>query len=111
MSNSPKRQDRPDDVDLNLDSLEREGAPKPYTFVLGGRRWTTRDPLEMDWQEVMALNENSPADMVKALVTEPEEFLQLKLPTWKLDRLAVAMRDRYFGQLGDLGNGPASTES
>lgn len=89
-------QDKPT-VSLNLDALERENAPKPFSVVLGGKRMVLLDAQEVDYRDLLALMTN-PQDFFR-LVVDPQHRQHVedtKLPAWKLNRLVEA----YLGHYG-----------
>jgi hypothetical protein len=63
------------DVVLDLDTLERENAPLPFTFRHAGRRYMLRDPQDVDYQE---------------------EFFAASMASWKMK----ALMDRYQQHYG-----------
>lgn len=88
--------DKPPRVSVNLDTLEREGAPDPFCFVHGGHPYVTIDAMEIDWQELAAGLENA-YTLLKVILT-PEESRRLlasKMPTWKIRRLTEEYRQHY----------------
>ena len=91
-------------VALDLDSLERENAPKPFTIRLGGRKVTLIDLRDLDWQEAAALSPDRPFQFVEAVVAEEDQefFLSQKISLWKMENFASAYRTHYG--LGDEGN-------
>lgn len=95
--------DKPN-VDLNLDTLEREGAPEPFAFVLGGDRFVCEDPQELDYRDFSQIDESDLEGQFKMLLPKDHaKFFKHKLQLWKQMRL---MRDivNHYG----LGEGVAS---
>jgi hypothetical protein len=45
--------DKPIPPALNLDTLDVEGAPDPFVFVLDGKRFEVGDLEGHDWQDLM----------------------------------------------------------
>lgn len=81
---------------LDLDTMEREGAPGPFDFVLGGRRYLLTDPQEVDWQDLLAGMHNP--HMFFRLVLPPDDhrtFFETKLPSWKMNALMQRYQDHY----------------
>lgn len=84
------------DVALDLDTLERESRPGPFTFQHAGRRWMLSDPQEMDWKKVVLalsdygyfLRQVLPADDVEA-------FLAAEMPVWKIRILMQRFQEHY----------------
>lgn len=95
---TPKKINDHPEVHFNLDTLERENEREPYAFVLGGRRWTTLDPQEMDWQDLAALDVRDFGDNFRVLLGAEAyaEFRQVKhVPQWKIERLNDAVMKHY----------------
>jgi hypothetical protein len=91
------RSDKPAPVALNLDTLDREARPGPFSVVLGGKPYVFLDPEDIDWRDLLhALKDPSvffnlmlPADKSKAWAAN-------KLPGWKLN----ALMDNYIQHYG-----------
>jgi hypothetical protein len=90
---------------LDLDALEWEGEerPGPYPFHLGGEQFFIKDPIDLDWQGVLSVD---PRDQIRALrVWMGEEdflrFYKLKLPLWKINRLAKDVIAHFNLQVPD----------
>ncbi len=100
--------DKPADVSLNLDKLEREGGePEPFVVVLGGERFVFANLDDEDWQLVADIDEDDPRDALRLLLGERyEKFAEHKLPLWKLRHLLDAWREHTTGT--DAGNAVAS---
>ena len=103
--------DKPHDVTLNLDALEREGGdPEPFVFVLGGVRFVCRDIEDEDWQVLTDLDEDDPKDTFKLLLGKDyEKFSKQQLPLWKLKALLKSWRE-HTGAL-ELGEGSGLSTS
>ena len=73
-------------VAVNLDELEREGKA-PFAFVHAGQRVEMKDPRELDFKDLMAIEH--PANFLKyALTDEAKKLLgETEMPGWKFDRL------------------------
>lgn len=83
-------------VALDLDKLEREGAPVPFDFTLEGRRYLMSDPKEVDWQDLLAAMSNP--HMFFRLVLPPEDhqpFFETRLASWKMNKLMQRYQDHY----------------
>lgn len=83
-------------VALDLDKMEREGAPGPFDFTLEGRRYIMSDPQEVDWQDLLSAMQNPV--MFFRLVLPPDDqraFFQTRLPSWKMNKLMTAYQDHY----------------
>ena len=101
-------QDQIAPVALNLDELEREGAPGDFAVVLGGKRLVMSDAQEVPWQDLMVAMQD-PHAFFRLVVPEDDQdrFFQADLPVWKMRRLMDAYTDHYG--LTDLGNPAASS--
>ncbi|MER7167029.1 hypothetical protein ABT336_13305 [Micromonospora sp. NPDC000207] len=93
-----------EDVALNLDDLEREGAVKPFTFLHQGRVYTIPDPQEMDWQKQLRAMGDPVYFLQHSLSPEDAEaFFNAEMPSWKLDAVMSGFQ-KHFGlpSLGEL---------
>lgn len=80
------------DVVLDLDTLERENAPLPFTFRHGGRRYMLRDPQDVDWQELLLAIDNSYQFFHSVLPADDQkEFFKSPMASWKMK----ALMERY----------------
>ena len=107
----PATSDKPANVSINLDTLEREGGePEPFVFVLGGDRFVCADIEGEDWKALMDISEDDPKETFTLLLGKDyEKFAKHKLPLWKLKALMKAWRD-HTGAL-DMGDPLASSTS
>lgn len=81
---------------LDLDALEREGAPGPFDFTLEGRRYIMSDPKEVDWQDLLAAMQNPVMFFRLVLPTDDQhEFFKTRLPAWKMNRLMESYQNHY----------------
>lgn len=82
---------------LNLDTMEREGTPDLFWFVLNGRRYTLKDPQGIDWKALVSAMRN-PVLFFKS-VTESDgdyrEFMAQDLPVWKLNAVMKGYYTHY----------------
>jgi hypothetical protein len=93
---------------LDLDALEREGTPGPFTVKLAGRPWKLADPQELDWKQLDQLGTVSAEMDLRMLLGEQfAEFRKLSLPGWKFEKLMEAWRTHYG--LGSQGEADASS--
>lgn len=81
---------------LNLDTLEREGAPTPFDFTLAGKRYLMSDPKDIDWQDLIAAM-SSPHMFFRLVLPaeDRQEFFEQRLPAWKLNILMQRYQDHY----------------
>jgi hypothetical protein len=96
MAQRATRSDTPAPISLNLDSLEREGAPGPFVVVLGGDRYTFLDAQEIDWQDLQAAL-GDPRTFLRLVLPEGQgaKFLSLKVATHKIRRLIDNYREHF----------------
>lgn len=84
-------------VAMDLDSLEREGAPaRPFDFQLAKRRYLMADPKEVDWQDLIAAISN-PIMFFRLVLPADDRtaFFTTKLPSWKMEKLINAYLEHY----------------
>lgn len=88
---------------LDLDALEREGAPGLFDFTLDGRRYIMSDPQEVDWQDLMAAM-SSPTMFFRLVLPADDQttFFTTRLPAWKMRKLMESYQNHYG--LPNLGN-------
>lgn len=93
-------------VHLNLDTLEREDKPDPFSFVLGGERFECKDPKELDYRAFRDMND--PEGQFKLLLppNKFESFKKHTLTLWKQQRLVNTALEHYG--LGDTSASPGS---
>ena len=93
-------------LDLDLDSVEREYprtkvAPKPYIVKWAGKVIQMIDPAELDWQDVIDVDDG-PSLLKVAIRDEDKEHVETApLPAWKL-QLVFEGYMKHFG-LGEPG--------
>lgn len=95
-------------INLDLDTLEKEKdeVKEPFVFVVDGREITMVDAADIDWQDLMQI-ENPVQFFRFAISKEDREFLvEQKLPGWKIGKLTEAYMKHYG--LGEPKNGRAS---
>ncbi len=81
---------------LDLDKLDREGAPGPFDFVLEGRRYIMSDPQDVDWQDLLSAMQN-PVMFFRLVLPADDQtaFFTTRLPAWKMNKLMSAYQDHY----------------
>lgn len=97
--------DKPAPVSLNLDTLEREGAPGPFAVVFAGKHVTFTDAMEVDYHDLLTLAQGDP-DKFFDVVLAPEDaehFRTNKFPMWKLRTLVESYQTHYGIDPGNLG--------
>jgi hypothetical protein len=82
---------------LDLDKLEREGgSPKPFDFVLEGKRYIMADPQEIDWQDLLSAMSNPVMFFRMVLPADDQRtFFRTRLPAWRMNKLMSAYQDHY----------------
>lgn len=87
----------PEEIVLDLDVLERkpEDVVKPFKVNLAGRVLTMTDPAEIDWQDLLLLDD--PVELIRYVLSdEDRDFLRdQKMPGWKLEILMEAYSKHY----------------
>lgn len=89
-------QDKPTPAAINLDKLEREGAPGEFPVILDGKRIVMSDAQEIDWQTLMVAM-NDPHAFFRLIVPKDKQdaFFAARLPTWKMRALMDAYTEHY----------------
>lgn len=88
-------------ANLDLDVFERPDAPEPFVLTLGGREYTLRDPVEVDYRELLSAHRawaaGDPETAIEASVSEEDraEFFANPLPSYKLQAMFEAYNDHY----------------
>jgi hypothetical protein len=98
----------PDHIDLNLDEIEREQSQvkQPFAFALAGHRFVLNDPADLDWKELLEIED--PIGFFKHCMPEEQKeiFKTLDVPGWKLGKIIESFQKHYG--LGSKGNDAAS---
>lgn len=80
--------DKPTPISLDLDALDREGAPEPFVIKHGGKRIVMIDPHELDWRDLMdALTQPRKFFDICMSPSDAKKFAETKLPGYKLQAL------------------------
>lgn len=100
--------DAPDTgVSLDLDALEREDDPGPYSVKHWGKRYVLGDPWELDYDTFMGLNPTraGEAQLVRILLGEQaDDFFKKPMPVWKMIKTFEGWAKHYgMPELGKLG--------
>lgn len=84
-------------VDFDLDAAQRPAsAIKPkFAATIGGRRVEFEDPEELDWKDLLDIEE--PIGFLRYSVSEDDRIhiLAQKMPAWKLSQLMEAYQLHY----------------
>lgn len=78
------------DVALDLDTVEREGAPTPFRITVGGKQYTLTDPQEVEWETLLGMEFNPSGFLDVAVADEEREAFYAALnplPAWKVRKL------------------------
>lgn len=96
---APRATDKPRITGLDIEKIQREGAPdEPYRAPLRGRIITFNDPLELDWQDSVQINPNNAVAVLRSLLSEEDwdHFKNVRMPGWRLVELFKDIQ-RYYG--------------
>ena len=88
--------DTPTDVSLNLDTYETEAPAEDFVVVVGGKRLTFTDPMEIPWQDLVELSD--PEEFARLCLSEKDRdhFLNHPLSGRKMNVLMTEFR-KHFG--------------
>lgn len=97
-------------IDLDLDALEREGVSKPFSVKLGGRRY---ELVAIDQLDFRLATEIMTADVEKSLrLLLPDEdcepFFKNDIPSFKMNQLFKAYLAHYNIDPGEADGSPPS---
>lgn len=83
-------------VTLDLDALDRENAPEPFSIRHGDRVYTFTDAMEIDWQKLMLALQN-PHQFFRLTLSEADAkaFFAAPLPTYKMRALMNRYREHH----------------
>lgn len=90
---------------LDLDTLEREDRPGPFSVTLGGREYVLVDATEIDYRELLAGQRaylaGDPELAIRTVVAEDDRdaFFANAMPAYKLEALFSAYNAHHG--LGD----------
>lgn len=90
----------PREIDVDLDSLERDKSYPVFVFALEGRQIEFTDPAELDWQDLLKLDEESEFIELAMSKDDSEFFLKQKVPAWKLRKLMSLYQEHYELETG-----------
>ena len=89
--------DLPQEIDLDLDALERpeEERIAPFAVNIGGRRIVMVDPLDLDWQDVADINK--PEEFLRYAVTDEDRqhILRTPMTSYKFGKLMDAYMSHF----------------
>lgn len=87
----------PENVNLNLDAVERpaEDRVDPFKVVVGGRVITMTDPEEIDWQDLLTIED--PIQFLEFCVSEEDRdyLAEQKIPGWKFGHLIQGYQKHF----------------
>lgn len=94
---SNKVLDPVEDVDLDLDSLERpeDQKRKPFSFSLRGRRIVMADPQDQDWRDVIRMD--NPVQLFRICLSDEDRtfFFEQEMEGWRLGKLVESFEKHY----------------
>lgn len=99
-----------DDVDLDLDALDREGAVKPFAVKLGGRRYEFAAIADLDFRLATEIMTVSTEESLRMLLSDEdrEPFFKNDLATFKCEQLFKSYLKHYAIDPGEADGSPAS---
>lgn len=82
---STTRRDKPADVGVNFDTWARPEAVAPYPIVIGGQRYESLDPMDVDYRELELVLNGDVEEVFKLLFPDDHEaILENKIPVGAL---------------------------
>lgn len=99
---------------FDLDALEREDDPGPFTFVLGGREYQMLDPQGADYRDLVPILAHlNRGDVVAGLngLLDPDDvdaFWENRIPAFKLNALGEGWLEHYGLNPGEASASPPS---
>ncbi len=90
----------PREIDVDLDSMERDKSYPTFRFAVAGREIDFTDPAELDWQDLLKLDEESEFIQLAMSPEDSKFFLEQKVPAWKLRKLMKMYQDHYELETG-----------
>lgn len=90
----------PREIDVDLDSLERDKTYPVFVFALAGREIEFNDPANLDWQDLLKLEEESEFIELAMTADDSKFFLEQKVPAWKLRKLMKMYQEHYELETG-----------
>lgn len=96
---------------FDLDVLERDAAPVPFRFRLGGQEWTMADPGAMDWKMESLVEKETPLQLFERFLGPDQwtRFKDLDAAAWKLKALFEAWGAHYGIAIPELQASPPSS--
>lgn len=101
------------DLDARIAALANEAVEEPFSFQLGGERFTMAAPEEVDWRLAVGLDDEDTArmkDFIRELLGDEQfkRFMQHRLPSKLLGELIRDCQTHYGTTPGES---PASKRS
>jgi len=94
-------------VNLSLDDLEKENPRDSFVITLAGRTIVLNDPQDIDWLDLMDVEDDPTRFIVLSMNEEDAEFFMgQRLESWKVNKL-MDMFMQHYG-LGNRGKGRGS---
>ena len=98
----PKRPKPSGPASLDLDAIDREDRPEPYTVTIGGRTYEMVDPQELDFRVLIQAQQQAfdgdPMPLFELIVSDEDrdEFFDNDWPSWKLEKM-FTLYNEHFG--------------
>ncbi|NUO57310.1 MAG: hypothetical protein HOV78_11640 [Hamadaea sp.] len=88
--------DKPASVAFNFDTYQRESPIDPFVIVIGGKRYESRDPLDLDFRALNALLDSPDMLFQELFDGDAEEILKQHIPLGALGKFVEAI-GQHFG--------------
>lgn len=76
------RADKPTPVAVNFDTWTRKDQVDPFPIVVGGKRYESVDPMDLDYRQLSLVLEDDPDEAFRILFPDDfEAILENHLPT------------------------------
>lgn len=96
-------------VDINMDTLDREATPRPMGVVFGGKRFECKDPMNIGTKVLLNMKSDDMwANMKIILGDDYKEFVDQDYPLWKVMKFYEAAGNHYGLTTGEPGESSAS---
>lgn len=97
-------------IDINLDTLDREATPRAFAAVLGGKRYECKDPMEIGTQTLLRMKDSSDMweNLELILGDHYQTFIDQDYPLWKVMKFYEAVGHHYGLTTGEPGESAAS---
>jgi hypothetical protein len=82
-------------IDVDLDSLERDKTYPTFRFAIAGREIDFLDPANLDWQDLLKLDDETEFISLAMAKEDSKFFLEQKVEAWKVRKLMKLYQDHY----------------